>query len=363
MSPVPEQTSAAYRQRWSRVSSRAAARLNNWLLFVALSALFGAGYVALVQSPAPAMLLKGMGYGAVIGGSLGAFQIFYMEGDGGRRIRRAPFTLSLVVRTGIAAVIIALALILCRLLFEDGAAGSERFSSGLFLRDAAFSFFAFLVIFFFGQMRRIIGPRVLRNFILGRYYRPVREDRVFLFLDLVGSTALTGRLGSLGVHALISRVFFDMDAVIVEHGGEVHRYVGDEVVVTWPLEECRRDARCLRCVAAIDRMIAERADAYRSAFGTVPAFRAGLHGGPVVAGECGDSKQEIVYFGDTINMAARLQDECRRHQVSLLISGELMRLLPVPADMPFQALGSVRLRGRETETELFTVRQPTAEVA
>jgi len=35
----------------------------------------------------------------------------------------------------------------------------------------------------------------------------------------------------------------------------------------------------------------------------VPKFRIGIHGGSVVAGEVGDHKREIVYFGDTINTA------------------------------------------------------------
>jgi adenylate cyclase len=34
---------------------------------------------------------------------------------------------------------------------------------------------------------------------------------------------------------LLTRFFFDIDGPIVGHGGEVHAYVGDEVIVTWPL--------------------------------------------------------------------------------------------------------------------------------
>ena len=66
------------------------------------------------------------------------------------------------------------------------------------------------------------------------------------------------------------------------------------------------------CVFAIDAALTAHAESYRSRFGVVPEFRAGLHGGPVVASQVGDSKQEIVYFGDTINTAARIQGECKR---------------------------------------------------
>jgi adenylate cyclase len=46
------------------------------------------------------------------------------------------------------------------------------------------------------QMNRMIGANVLRYFVAGRYHRPTPEQRVFLFLDLEGSTALAERLGS-----------------------------------------------------------------------------------------------------------------------------------------------------------------------
>src|SRR3546814_12401672 len=54
--------------------------------------------------------------------------------------------------------------------------------------------------------------------------------------------------------------------------------------------------------------MALKAPLYQQEFGLVPGFRAGLHGGSIVAGECGDDKREIVYFGDTINTAARIQE-------------------------------------------------------
>ena len=58
-------------------------------------------------------------------------------------------------------------------------------------------------------------------------------------------------------------------------------------------------------------LIAARAAAYRREYDAVPEFRAGIHGGPVVVAQCGDFNQEIVYFGDTVNTAARVQQRCK----------------------------------------------------
>ena len=81
----------------------------------------------------------------------------------------------------------------------------------------------------------------------------------------------------------------------------------------------------------------------------------GLHGGPIIAGECGDDKREIVYFGDTINTAARIQAACREFQRPLLVSGELLKHMGLPARYSTVSLGNVRLRGREKEIELVAV--------
>src|SRR5436853_308879 len=79
--------------------------------------------------------------------------------------------------------------------------------------------------------------------------------------------------------------------------GEVHAYVGDEVIVTWALTGPASAGGCIDCFFGIQDRIAERADLYRREFGLVPQFRAALHAGPVVISECGDSRRQIALFG------------------------------------------------------------------
>jgi adenylate cyclase len=144
---------------------------------------------------------------------------------------------------------------------------------------------------------------VLINVVLGRYRHPIREDRIMMFLDLAGSTSLAEALGEVRMQELLTRFFFDIDEPIVAHGGEVHAYVGDEVIVSWPLSAGVSGGACLDCFFAVSDRIEEQADSYRGQFGSVPRFRAGLHAGPVVIGECGDSRRQIAFFGDTMNVA------------------------------------------------------------
>ena len=173
------------------------------------------------------------------------------------------------------------------------------------------------------QVIRMIGPMAIANVLLGRYHNPVMDKRIFLFIDLVGSTALARQLGDLGLQRLISRFVFDLTTPILEFGGEIHAYVGDGVIVTWPSDKGARDGNCLRCFFAIQDCLAGQAAAYQTAFQAVPQIRAGLHGGPVVVSEIADTKTAVVYFGDTVNTAARLEDAAKRHKRDLIVSGEL----------------------------------------
>jgi adenylate cyclase len=205
------------------------------------------------------------------------------------------------------------------------------------------------------ELTRLVGSQVLLNVLVGRYRRPAREERVLMFLDLAGSTSLAEAMGELRVHDLLTRFFFDIDEPIVAHGGEIHTYVGDAVIVTWPLGAEMAQERCLDCFFAIVDTITEKAEPYRHAFGAVPRFRAALHAGPVVISECGNSRRQIAYFGDTVNVAARLQEHCKEVGRSLLVSTDLLRHVRPGPDLVVEPLDRARLRGRAAPVEVFAV--------
>jgi adenylate cyclase len=152
---------------------------------------------------------------------------------------------------------------------------------------------------------------------------------------------------------LIAKATLDIDEATVAHGGEVHAYVGDELIVTWPLDAEMSGRGCLDCFR--DR-IAEKADSYRQEFGSIPLFRARLHAGPVVISECGNSRRQIAYFGDAVNVtAARLQEHCKEVGHSLLVSADLLRHIRPGPDFVVKAQGEARLRGRSATVEVFAV--------
>jgi class 3 adenylate cyclase len=208
------------------------------------------------------------------------------------------------------------------------------------------------------EFRRLIGGRVLGSFLLGTYHRPRREQRIVMFLDIAGSTALAEQMGEVRVHDLITSFFFDIDQPIAEHDGEVHAYVGDEVIVTWPLsQDPEQNAKSLRCFFAAEDRMADLAQDYTREFGVAPRFRAGIHAGPVVVSECGDAKRQIAYFGDTMNVAARLCEHSKTAGEVLVASAEMLNGAAIPPGLSLGGPASIRLRGRQTPVEAHAVRR------
>jgi class 3 adenylate cyclase len=282
----------------------------------------------------------------------------------GGALRRLPLAAEAVIRALImtsALVIVGLTLQIIlyldryrfRWLTEDWLATTLP---GIVLLGFGFS----LVIGLAVEVRRLIGDELLASVILGTYHRPARKRLIVMFLDLAHSTSLAEALGELRVQDLITRFFFDIDEPIADFGGAVHAYVGDEVIVAWPATgNAVGNARPVACFFAIARKMAALKPAYEREFGVAPSFRAGVHAGPVAVSECGDAKRQLAYFGDTMNVAARLCEHCKAIDRRLVISGDLLRLIAPPQGVAIGAGESVTVRGRRERVEAHVV-EPAA---
>jgi adenylate cyclase len=337
-------------------------RIRIVLTFILISVVVGAVYAEIngLAHGAPLVSFRGLARGAMTGALIASFlaslEVFVLDEPVGARFRQAPFLVHVTVKT-----LVYLAVILFALWFGAWAfpARGER---AIELRDIAFSLVAAFVFVFIFDVNRLLGQNVLLNFVTGRYHHPRLEERVFLFIDMEGSTGYGERLGELAFHRLLNRFVVDLTKPIVAARGEIHRYVGDELIVTWRLSEGIGEARCINaCFAAMDRL-AQLAPAYQREFGAAVTFRAGLHCGPVVTGEMGTVRKEIVFLGDTVNTAARIQDFCRQTGDRVLASSDLVDRLVLPPDVAKRSLGDLQLRGKKSEIALYALTKATAAV-
>ena len=78
---------------------------------------------------------------------------------------------------------------------------------------------------------------------------------MLLFIDMESSTAIAERLGEAGFLDFLNRFVADVTGPIVAQRGEIHKYVGDELIVTWALAAGLRDGRCIRaCFDALAQL-------------------------------------------------------------------------------------------------------------
>ncbi len=221
------------------------------------------------------------------------------------------------------------------------------------------SIIAFLTIIFL-HVNDKYGPGILMKLIMGRYYRPREEERIFMFVDMKSSTTIAERLGHVKFHNLLNDFFQDITDSIIYTGGEIYQYVGDEVVVSWGMPQGLLHANCIRCYYGMQEAIKQRANRYRDRYGLVPEFKAGLHTGVVTTGEIGVIKKDIVFSGDVMNTTHRIQAICNRYGVKILISKQLLDVLHLPPnDFSPLRVGIIELKGKRQMVELYTFMEST----
>ena len=300
--------------------------------------------------------VRGVVDGALISVLVGGYLFFVRDGRLRHWFQRRGFWTDLVLSSAIVLTLFLVGRALGQVLttFQP-----RRFLTSF--RDAhlvyAVPFFVVLAVTiqFVFQMNRMVGANVLGYFMAGVYRHPKAEERIFLFLDLEGSTKLAESLGSARYFELLRRFVDDLTEPVLQWEGEIYQYAGDEVLITWSLAAGLRRANCVRCFFDVQTTVDANASRYEREFGTIPRFRGGLHGGTVTGGELGDLRQQIVFVGDILNTAARLEEYAKRSSLDLVISGTLLERLTLPPGVVATHRGDLALRGKEALVAAYSL--------
>jgi class 3 adenylate cyclase len=158
----------------------------------------------------------------------------------------------------------------------------------------------------------------------GRTIAEAHPDVSVLFADIVGFTELSGRLSSRALVDLLNQVFSAFDQLCDQHGLEKIKTIGDSYMVVGGLPLPRSNPAEAIAAMALDMQQVIRG---------IPAARAqqlqlrvGIHAGPVVAGVIGRRKFSYDLWGDTVNIASRLEANSSpgRIHVSSVVAHQLM---------------------------------------
>ncbi|HEV7880339.1 adenylate/guanylate cyclase domain-containing protein [Bradyrhizobium sp.] len=326
------------------MNARLERRLRIFAVIIVAGTIAGFAVSFALGRTSPTSMAVGVVYGLLISATIGGVELFVLDGPMRAWLGNLSFTANLIARSAIYASIIVIIQ-----LFQPGeviAGVPRQTSSGNFWFGFIYSAVLSVLMNLVFGIANLIGPRALLNFITGRYHAPVEENRFVLFVDIAGSTGLAERLGGVGIHRFLDRTFRLLTVAVVDTRGEVLGYVGDEVIVTWPERGGSVDGRPLRCFMAMRDALSRASGQFEREFGSSPRIRGSLHFGPVIVGEIGDIKRAIVFNGDVMNTAARLEELSRNVEGGFLASRAAMARFNSAPPFAVRDLGQLPIRGR-----------------
>jgi class 3 adenylate cyclase len=207
------------------------------------------------------------------------------------------------------------------------------------------------------------NERLLLNILPGpvadrlrRGERPIADrfdDVSLLFADIVGFTSLSGGMGPDELVSVLNEVFSAFDELVDAAGLEKVKTIGDAYMVVGGMSEGTPDH--LERLARMALTLGAGAEAIETARHLGIQFRVGIHCGPVVAGVIGTRKFIYDVWGDTVNVASRMESTgvAGRIQVTAAVEERLR------GGFQFEPRGLTEVRGKGPMTTFFLVGETT----
>ena len=246
------------------------------------------------------------------------------------------------------------------------------FSSGLAINSQWFVLMCLFVLFTvivvtvtswqFDKLTNQASNFERANQVLGRYFSPEVKEEIensrfsditaveksslvaVLFTDINGFTKMTENMDPKDVVHLVSEYQSKMVAAIFSSGGTVDKFIGDAVMATFGTPTSRgNDAQnafeCARKMQiSMSQWSKERAEKKLPQI----THRIGIHFGPCIIGNVGgDQRVEFTVLGDTVNVANRLCDACKKFDSEVIISDAVAKRLSEEIKSDFEANFSI----------------------
>jgi adenylate cyclase len=136
---------------------------------------------------------------------------------------------------------------------------------------------------------------------------------------------------------------------VFAHGGMIDKFIGDGIMAAFgqPRASPSDAARALGCAIHLGAALARWKDVRQRAGKIAPDAGIGLHAGMAIGGILQrGSHDEFTLFGDTVNIAERLERLCKTLDASIVVSEDAMAAAGVATSLPWQWIDGVKLEGR-----------------
>lgn len=173
-----------------------------------------------------------------------------------------------------------------------------------------------------------------------------------LFADLVGFTTLSHGMSAEKLVNMLDEIFSRFDWIVGDAGVEKIKTIGDCYMLVGGVPDPRID----HAVAVVDAGFAmlDAMDSFNRAHGTQLQIRIGINSGPVVAGVIGMHKFTYDLWGNTVNVASRMESTGVPGRIHVSPS----TALHLQGRFDLEARGAVSVKGIGEVETFFVQRQP-----
>ena len=177
------------------------------------------------------------------------------------------------------------------------------------------------------------------------------------FVDIAGFTHLSERLPPAELIALLNGYFERATAMVADAGGVVVGFAGDGFLAAFnaPRSLDQHAACALRAARDLQDLVRDHRFG-----GERVRIRIGIATGPVAAGIVGGSShQTFTVYGDTVNLAQRLESMCKAHDTYLLVAETSWSAAGRPPGL--LEIGPVEVRGRDSRVRAYAAARQVAQ--
>ncbi|KSV72432.1 hypothetical protein N183_26560 [Sinorhizobium sp. Sb3] len=180
-----------------------------------------------------------------------------------------------------------------------------------------------------------------------------RQQGTILFVDIRGFTAYAEKLDPARLSVFISSFRRRVMRATEASGGVIDKFIGDGALIVFGIPEPRKDdcARAITCAQSILSLV----DQWNTKRGFDPPIRVGIgiHSGEMYYGLVGDEHRlEFTVLGDTVNVAAKIEQATKRFDATLLASETVV--MQAGQQHAWVAVSREPLGGRGEHVALYT---------
>jgi len=173
-----------------------------------------------------------------------------------------------------------------------------------------------------------------------------RKSVTVLFADVAGFSHLAGQVSAEDLHVVMDGCFERLSEAVHRYEGTINQFTGDGIMALFGAPIAHEDdaERAIHAALAIQAAMAAYGTTLQREQGIEFRMRIGLNSGTVVVGKIGDNlRMDYTAQGDTVNLAARLEQAC---QPGVVLVSETTRRLAAGA-FTFRALPPLSVKGKE----------------